>query len=133
MAEVSPMRILKLFSWQQLEVLVAGSPLFDFELWKQKTEASGLTSKTLDLFWKVMASFSSKEQSGFIRFAWGRSRLPPPKDFTTKMKLIFGQGKLPVAHTCFFSIELPEYATEAEMRTGLLTAINFGVGGILMG
>ena len=49
------------------------------------------------------------------------------------MKLTFGQGKLPVAHTCFFSIELPEYSTEEEMRTGLLTAINYGVGGILLG
>lgn len=133
MAEVTPMRYLKLFSWQQLETLVAGSPLFDFNLWKLKTEASGLSAKTVDLFWKVMASLTSKEQSGFIRFAWGRSRLPPPKDSNTKMKLNFGQGRLPVAHTCFFSIELPEYATEEEMRTGLLTAINFGVGGILMG
>lgn len=133
MAEVTPMRYLKLFSWQQLETLVAGSPLFDFNLWKLKTEASGLSAKTVDLFWKVMASLTAKEQSGFIRFAWGRSRLPPPKDFNTKMKLNFGQGRLPVAHTCFFSIELPEYATEEEMRTGLLTAINFGVGGILMG
>lgn len=133
MAEVTPMRYLKLFSWQQIETLVAGSPLFDFNLWKLKTEASGLSAKTVDLFWKVMASLTSKEQSGFIRFAWGRSRLPPPKDSNTKMKLNFGQGRLPVAHTCFFSIELPEYATEEEMRTGLLTAINFGVGGILMG
>lgn len=133
MAEVTPMRYLKLFSWQQLETLVAGSPLFDFNLWKLKTEASGLSAKTVDMFWKVMASLTAKEQSGFIRFAWGRSRLPPPKDFNTKMKLNFGQGRLPVAHTCFFSIELPEYATEEEMRTGLLTAINFGVGGILMG
>ena len=133
MAEVTPMRILKLFSSQQLEVLVAGSPTLDFELWKSKTEASGLTAGTLDLFWSVMASLTPKEQSGFIRFAWGRSRLPAAKDFTTKMKLSYGHSKLPVAHTCFFSIELPEYATEEEMRAGLLTAINFGVGGILMG
>ena len=133
MAEVTPMRILKLFSSQQLEVLVAGSPTIDFELWKSKTEASGLTAGTLDLFWNVMASLTPKEQSGFIRFAWGRSRLPSAKDFTTKMKLSYGHSKLPVAHTCFFSIELPEYATEEEMRAGLLTAINFGVGGILMG
>ena len=132
-AQVAPMRVLKLFSWQQLETLISGSPEFDFELWKSKTESTGLSSKTVDLFWKVMATLTSKEQSGFIRFAWGRSRLPSQGKFSTKMKLSFGQGKLPVAHTCFFSIELPEYATEEEMRAGLLTAINFGVGGILMG
>ena len=80
-----------------------------------------------------MKSFTPKEQSGFVRFAWGRSRLPAAKDFTTKMKLTVGSGKLPVAHTCFFSVEIPEFTTEIEMRTALLTAINFGVGGILMG
>ena len=133
LSEVIPMRALKLFSWQEVEILVSGSPMFDFELWKSKTEASGLSQKTVDLFWNVMSSLTRKEQSGFIRFAWGRSRLPPIRDFTTKMKLTFGQGKLPVAHTCFFSIELPEYSTEEEMRTGLLTAINYGVGGILLG
>ena len=133
LSEVIPMRALKLFSWQEVEILVSGSPMFDFELWKSKTEASGLSPKTVDLFWNVMSSLTRKEQSGFIRFAWGRSRLPPIRDFTTKMKLTFGQGKLPVAHTCFFSIELPEYSTEEEMRTGLLTAINYGVGGILLG
>jgi hypothetical protein len=32
---------------------------------------------TVQLFWKVLASLSHEEQSGFVRFAWGRSRLPP--------------------------------------------------------
>ena len=83
-----------------------------------------------------MESLTATEQSGFIRFAWGRSRLPPASDFTTKKKLTrLGTpgARLPVAHTCFFSVELPEYGTEEEMRTGLLTAINFGMGGILLG
>lgn len=37
-----------------------------------------------------------------------------------------------VSHTCFFSIELPPYSTEERMRQGLLTAIHFGMGGILI-
>jgi hypothetical protein len=42
-----------------------------------------------------------------------------------------GDDSLPLAHTCFFSIELPPYSTEAIMRQRLLTAIHFGIGGIL--
>jgi hypothetical protein len=133
MAEVVPMRLLQLFSWQQLETLVSGSPTFDLDLWRSKTEVQGVSAKTVKLFWEVMATLSAKEQSGFVRFAWGRSRLPPAKEFTTKMKLTAGTGRLPVAHTCFFSVELPDYATEEEMRNGLLTAITFGVGGVLLG
>lgn len=135
MAEVVPMRELLLFSASQVEELVCGSPQIDMELWKANTESSGVPAATVELFWKVMELLTPKEQSGFVRFAWGRSRLPARKeDFTTKMKLTnAGRAALPVSHTCFFSIELPEYRTEEEMRHGLLTVIHFGVGGILNG
>lgn len=132
--DVVPIHLLQLFSWQQTEFLVAGNPAFDIALWKSRTDSEGVSSKTSSLFWKVMETLTPKELSGFVRFAWGRSRLPPEKLFSTKMKLTDGgRASLPVSHTCFFSIELPAYETEAEMRRGLLTAIHFGVGGILMG
>ena len=43
----------------------------------------------------------------------------------------FMRGAVQVSHTCFFSVELPPYTTEERMRKGLLTAIHFGMGGIL--
>jgi hypothetical protein len=133
METVVEMRVLHLFSWQQIEILVGGNPVFDIEMWKAHTESS-LNPKTLELFWKVIESLSPKEQEGFVRFAWGRSRLPPAKEFTVKMKLTpRGSEKLPVAHTCFFSIEIPDYKTEDEMRHGILTAIHFGASGVLIG
>merc|ERR1712000_390235 len=133
MEGVIQMRVLHLFSWQQVEVLVGGNPVFDIDVWKAHTDSS-LPPKTLELFWKVIESLTPKEQEGFVRFAWGRSRLPPAKEFTVRMKLTSrGSEKLPVAHTCFFSIELPDYRTEEEMRHGILTAIHFGASGILMG
>lgn len=62
-------------------------------------------------------------QSGFVRFAWGRSRLPPGTEFATRMRLTsVGNAKLPAAQTCSFSVELPDYATYEEMHHGLLTA-----------
>jgi hypothetical protein len=133
LGQVVPMEALQLFSWQQLEVLIAGSPTFDIELWKKHTSASGISARNLGYFWKVIESLSPRDQAGFIRFAWGRSRLPSAKFFTTKMKLTSaGRARLPVAHTCFFSIELPDYESEEEMRHGILTAIHYGVGGILI-
>lgn len=133
MGEVVPLRALQLFSWSQLEMLVSGSPVFDIALWKRNTEASGVSKETLALFWKVIESMTPKEQAGFVRFAWGRSRLPTAEHFSTKMKLTnAGSASLPLAHTCFFSVEMPSYTTEAAMRHGLMTAIHFGAGGILM-
>jgi hypothetical protein len=134
MEEAIPSRALMLFSGAQLDELVCGSPTFDLELWRRNTDSSGVSAVTVGLFWKVLASLTHKELAGFVRFAWGRSRLPPPKEFTTKMRLTSGgSAVLPVSHTCFFSVELPEYRTEEKMRHGLLTAIHFGVGGILNG
>ena len=81
-----------------------------------------------------MKSLTPEDQSGFIRFAWGRSRLPTDQaSFTTKMRLDPARSGavLPVAHTCFFSIELPLYKTEDEMRKGLMLAITYGTTGIL--
>lgn len=132
--EVLPTHLLYLLTAAQLEELVCGSPSFDIALWKAHTETSGLSPNTVALFWKVIESLPMKEQAGFVRFAWGRSRLPPAKDFDMKMRLSSGgRAVLPVSHTCFFSVELPEYKTEEDMRHGILTAIHFGVGGILMG
>ena len=75
-----------------------------------------------------------------------RSRLPPRNSWWENMKLQRpardethsssrhpAHVQLPVAHTCFFSIELPPYETEAQMRKGLLTAIHFGAAGVLNG
>jgi hypothetical protein len=131
--DVVPSRVLQLFSASQVEILIAGNPNFDMDLWKKQTDAASINHKTLGLFWQVMESLTPGEQSGFVRFAWGRSRLPAAKEFTTKMKLTAGSSTLPIAHTCFFSVELPDYKTVEEMRHGLLTVINFGCGGILNG
>lgn len=135
MGQVIPMRALLLFSAKQLEELVCGNAKIDIDVWKQNTEVSGVSSATVNLFWKVMESLTVQEQTGFVRFAWGRSRLPSKsEDFQMKMRLTSGgRAALPVSHTCFFSVELPEYRTEEEMRHGLLTAIHYGVGGILNG
>jgi hypothetical protein len=134
-SEVVPLNVIQLHSWDQLEILVVGNPIFDIGLWKKRTDSSGVSSKTSSLFWKVIESLTPKEQASFVRFAWGRSRLPVASEFNTNMRLTAASGsaRLPVSHTCFFSVELPEYSCEAEMRHGILTAINFGVGGILLG
>jgi hypothetical protein len=101
--EVVPLRAVCLFSWHDLEVLVSGHAVFNIPLWKANTESlSTLSPHVIDLFWKVIENLSSKEQEGFVRFAWGRSRLPnTPEEFVVKMKLGPAgmiDAKLPIAH-----------------------------------
>ena len=95
-------------------------------------------SDQIKWFWNAFESFSMEDRSMFIRFVWGRNRLPQvgqpwPQRFVIDYCRDAPDGQLPEAHTCFFSIDLPAYSTEQIMRDRLLTAIHFGCGGILNG
>ena len=82
----------------------------------------------------------TEQLSQCLTFIWGRNRLPFTEDDwgDQRMKIHTLEKPnpdlyFPVAHTCFFSIELPDYSTEEILKTRLLTAITYGVGGILNG
>ncbi len=76
-----------------------------------------------------MEEFTNEERSAFIRFTWGRSRLPlNAAGFSQRFKLQSFDKRppdnyLPVAHTCFFSLELPRYSSIDIMRDKLRYAI----------
>jgi len=131
-----PKSSLVIHTWEEFELLVCGSPTFDLTFWREHTSYGGYSEndETIRLFWKVLGTFTTEEQSGFVRFAWGRSRLPPKAAWFKDMQICkrnSSERSLPVSHTCFFSVELPPYKSEKAMRKGLLTAINFGMVGIL--
>lgn len=73
----------------------------------------------------------------FIQFSWGRSRLPAAGRWRDerrfKLSKMVRQGitfnTLPVAHTCFFQIELPDtYRSDQEMHDRLITAMEGSIG-----
>jgi hypothetical protein len=141
-ATVVPLRALAFFTWQQLEVLVAGRPEVDVAVLRRHTVLEGYErgDPVLRRFWSVLGSLSNDERSKFIRFVWGRSRLPNSKEWSRPFKIQRrdgGSGRdgraadLPRAHTCFFSLELPAYRSEEEMRKNLLICCHHGLGGIL--
>ncbi|TDH72085.1 hypothetical protein CCR75_000780 [Bremia lactucae] len=137
-ATLFPRRVLTLLTWQELEILACGSPKIDLDLWKSHTRYDGYAEEdvTVQLFWEVLGELSDEQRADFVRFAWGRSRLPRGK-WPQPFKLSKKSGRdatrsLPVAHTCFFSVELPPYTSLETMRSMLLATITFGLGGILM-
>ncbi len=79
-----------------------------------------------------MREFSNEDRSAFIKFSWGRSRLPLTKaDFSQRLKI---QNKnvpsgfdvdnfLPESHTCFFAFDLPRYTTYEVCKAKMLYAI----------
>ena len=72
-----PLDILKLFTWREVEVLACGLNSMDLELLKRMTKVEEGVGKTeVALLWQVLESFTEAERSLFLRFVWGRSRLP---------------------------------------------------------
>ena len=134
LATIIPLATLSIFSWKELQVMVCGHATVDMSLLASKTIYGDGCSETdvhIRYFWHALRSFSDSQKSLFLRFVWGRSRLPPTAaEFTQDFK-ISGLAKaaanpdayLPIAHTCFFSIDIPRYTTQDVMTERLLYAI----------
>lgn len=120
-----------MFRWDELEEMVCGKPDIDVKLLENVVEYSSCSSSDahIRLFWQALEEFTNEERSAFIKFTWGRSRLPlNAAGFTQRFKLQSfdkhpADNYLPVAHTCFFSLELPRYSTLEIMKEKLRYAI----------
>ena len=75
--DIVPLDILKLFTWREVEILACGLNSMDLELLKRMTKVEeGVGKREVSLLWQVLESFTEEERSLFLRFVWGRSRLP---------------------------------------------------------
>ena len=74
---------------------------------------------------RAIAKFDKDSLRRFLVFATGSPSLPPEsRDFEMQVRAMPRSNSLPVAHTCFFHVDIPEYASEEEFITKLMTAIH---------
>lgn len=66
--------IRSLFSWNDLETLICGKSKLDVKA--LRALANFTASTTTDFLWEVLDSFTVEEQSKFLRFVTGYSRVP---------------------------------------------------------
>jgi hypothetical protein len=132
LATVVPVDLLQLWSWDDLEVAVTGSSKMDIDLLKKHTEYSSCSESDthIGFFWEALESFSEEDKSLFLRFVWGRSRLPNNSaGFTQPFKLCpMNRGGnpdqlLPMAHTCFFQLDIPAYTTLEACKSKMMYAV----------
>jgi hypothetical protein len=137
LVSVVPRRALQLFTWRELEELCCGTPFVDVDVLREHTQYQGYVESdpVIRNFWSVFRSLSNRDRSAFIQFAWGRSRLPGPRDrwshtFKLSRHSDYPPEKaMPIAHTCFFTVELPPFPTEAMMRQRIVAVCKHGIGG----
>jgi len=138
--------IQRLVSPEDLDLLVCGLEEVDVSDWKNHSVClEGVDEATWNAFWSVAEGFSSQQRKDLLEFVTG-SPGPPVggfaalpgygaigniQRFTIARNL---HSTLPVASTCFNTLYLPKFDSEAELRSGLLEAVaNRNIGGFYEG
>jgi len=135
LSTVVPIHYLSLFTPEELEKSICGSPVMNVDLLQSMTTYGDCKSsdRVILLFWQMVRTLMSEEErAALLSFVWGRSRLPTSADdFDKKMKIEImsipddknPDDYLPIAHTCFFQLDLPMYSSLNSMYEKVLIAI----------
>ena len=121
-------RVLQLFHPQELMALVVGNENYDWNLLEELCEYKEGYSKdhdTVKNFWEVFRELSDDDKRKFLLFLTGSDRIPIAGMSSLKIKIQMTKDTnfLPVAHTCFNLLDLPDYGTKEKLRYKLLQAI----------
>jgi len=75
---VIPLEMLKLLTWEELEIRACGDKIIEVEKLKKITTYSGgsESDEAIQRFWRVFEEFTEDEKQQYLKFVWGRSRLP---------------------------------------------------------
>ncbi|XP_076824506.1 E3 ubiquitin-protein ligase HERC2-like isoform X1 [Clavelina lepadiformis] len=132
---VIPVPLMTLFTAKELETMVCGNPDIPLQLLRSVATHRGISpnDELAEWFWEVLESFTNEERSLFLRFVWGRTRLPRSfadfrgRDFVIQVldKYNPPDHYLPESYTCFFMIKLPRYSCKAVLEEKLKYAIHF--------
>jgi len=120
----------KLFRVEELELLICGSPILEFEALEKNCLYDNGYNKdhpVIRWFWEVVHSFTLEQKKQLLSFSTGSDRAPIG-GLGNMVYVITKHGpdgdRLPSAHTCFNHLLLPEYISKEKLRERLLTAIN---------
>ena len=135
---IIPRSLLKLYSWRELEIKICGKPSFNVDALKKITKYENCTEKDpyIQFFWKALEEFTDEERSLYLKFVWGRSRMPSYMEEINHLIKIMDCSNpdqtLPEAHTwyafynlSFFQLTLPAYTSLEKAKEKILYAIRY--------
>ena len=134
LATIIPTAELCIFTPDELEVKVCGAPTVDINILKQNVVYDGIDEKCdqVEWLWELLEEMDQEQRALFLQFTWARSRMPvASSQMTMKFKVQGAPSSvnqkpddhLPLAHTCFFSLALPEYSSKAILKSKLFYAM----------
>lgn len=141
-----PQSYIYAFTVNELHRLISGATEIDVEDWKANTSYNnGFNADSLQVvwFWQALRSFSQAELRSILRFVTGSPSVPSEGFrhlrsrgqiclFTINCNRFANVASLPIAHTCFNTIDLPLYPDYERLRAKLLQAAMEGSGNFLL-
>lgn len=139
--ELIPAADLIMFNEVELELLMAGLPDIDVADLKGNVEYTGYTrsSAQVDWFWTFVSQLGREDLARLVMFVTGTSKIPiegfaalqgmngPQKFHIHRVSCASGPFfPLPSAHTCFNTLDLPQYPSAEILSKQLLCAIREG-------
>jgi len=117
--------VMQMFNYDELDVIVSGTVVFDWEIFQKKALYIGYDSKSksVELMWSIFNEFNEDKKKKFLRFITGSDRAPIGGLGSVSITIQrSGDIKLlPTAHTCRNILVLPDYNVREKMEWALLT------------
>jgi len=121
-------QVLHLFQAKELMALVIGNENYNWDVFQDNCEYKEGYCKnhdTIKHFWGVFRELTEDDKRKFLLFLTGSDRIPVRGMESVKMTIqrTSDTSFLPVAHTCFNLLDLPEYGTKEKLKFKLSQAI----------
>lgn len=118
----------KIFTPDELQVLVSGEDVFDWDALRLGTkyiEGYKETSTSVKMFWEIFNELPEEKKVKFLLFSTGTDKAPVGGLAQTHLVIqrSADDTKLPVSHTCFNIFALPDYKDKEKMKKNLLIAL----------
>ena len=130
--------LLKIFTSDQLGLLINGTPFIDVDDWRLNTQYKNYNDydNVIINFWDIISNLSQEDLSNFLLFCTGSSRVPIggfkslesnrgqiSKFEIVKIDYVPGAKNFLRVHTCFNRLDLPEYPDKLSLETAVKFAL----------
>jgi ubiquitin-protein ligase E3 A len=120
--------IFGIFLYDEIDILVSGTDVSNWNELKERARyIDGYTvdSLTVNWFWEVFDDLTDDQKRLLLRFTTGSDRTPVSglSDVRLTLQRMGDPEKLPVAHTCFNILSLPDYPSKSVLKRNLVIAI----------
>ena len=130
--------LLKIFTSDQLGLLINGTPFIDVDDWRLNTQYKNYNDydNVIINFWDIISNLTQEDLSNFLLFCTGSSRVPIggfkslesnrgqiSKFEIVKIEYKSGAKNFLRVHTCFNRLDLPEYPDKDSLNSAVRFAL----------